>query len=106
MPNQITVEFLPIFREWFKKQADEVQNKISSYIRRLEQGNTSNLKTLREGISEIKIHFGAGVRLYCIKKNDIFYIILWGGSDKKSQQEDIEKAIKIKRFMEANDDEE
>jgi putative component of toxin-antitoxin plasmid stabilization module len=37
-----------------------------------------------------------------MKENDVFYLILWGGTDKKSQEEDIEKAIKIKRFMEAN----
>ncbi|MDR1245366.1 MAG: hypothetical protein LBJ98_05305 [Endomicrobium sp.] len=98
----ITIKFLPIFKKWFEKQTKEVREEIISAVNRISQGNTSSLKTLRAGIIEIKIHFGAGIRIYLMKENDVFYLILWGGRDKKSQQEDIEKAIKIKRFMEAS----
>ena len=104
----ITVKFLPIFKKWLEKQTKEIRQEIISAVNRISQGNTSSLKTLRAGITEIKIHFGAGIRLYLVKEemvndsNDVLYLILCGGTDKKSQQKDIEKAIKIKQFMEAN----
>ncbi|MDR1433777.1 MAG: hypothetical protein LBI93_01290 [Endomicrobium sp.] len=98
----ITVKFLPIFKKWFEKQTKEARREIIDAVNKISQGNTSSLKALRAGITEIKIHFGAGIRIYLVKENDCFYLILWGGADKKSQREDIEKAIKIKRFMEAN----
>jgi putative addiction module killer protein len=102
----IIVEPVPIYQEWLKKQDKEIQAKISEYIIRLGCGNTSNLKGLKGGISEIKIHYGAGIRVYLKKKNENYYIVLWGGADKKSQQKDIEKAISIKQFMEATENEE
>jgi hypothetical protein len=49
----------------------------------------AKINTINEGVKSVK-------------ENDVFYLILWGGTDKKNQREDIEKAIKIKQFMEAN----
>ncbi|MDR3243772.1 MAG: type II toxin-antitoxin system RelE/ParE family toxin [Elusimicrobiota bacterium] len=101
----IIVEFLPIFRKWFAKQTEGVQGKMSEYIDRIRLGNTSNLKPVRAAIIEDRIHFGAGIRIYFTKKAENHYIALWGGSDKKSQQEDIDKAIKIKQNWEADENE-
>ncbi|MDR3244103.1 MAG: type II toxin-antitoxin system RelE/ParE family toxin [Elusimicrobiota bacterium] len=101
----IVVVPLPIFQEWLEKQSIEVRRKIIDYTDRIEEGNTSNLKGLRNGISELKIHYGAGIRVYLKKKNENHYIALWGGSDKKSQQADIDKAIKIKQSWEAEENE-
>jgi putative addiction module killer protein len=101
----ITVEPLAIFRAWLEKQTQEVRRVIAKTINKIRQGNTSSLKGLRGGISEIKIHYGAGIRLYIVKREEVFYIVLWGGTDKKTQQADIEKAIKIKQIMEANENE-
>jgi putative addiction module killer protein len=101
----ITVEFVPIFIKWLEKQNKEAHKVIMRAIDRIRQGNTSSLKGLRGGISEIKIHYGAGIRVYIVQKGDVFYVVLWGGTDKKTQAADIEKAINIKQFWEANENE-
>ncbi|MDR3243129.1 MAG: type II toxin-antitoxin system RelE/ParE family toxin [Elusimicrobiota bacterium] len=103
--QKIIVELFPIYNKWVEKQSLGVQRKISEYTDRIERGNTSNLKGLRDGISEVKIHYGAGIRVYVKKKDENCYIVLWGGTDKKSQQSDIEKALKIKQNWEADENE-
>ncbi|MDR3243303.1 MAG: hypothetical protein LBT79_00980 [Elusimicrobiota bacterium] len=103
--QKIIVKTLPIFEVWLKKQTDEVQEKVIDYINRLKHGNTSNLKSVKKGIVEDKIYYGKGIRIYLIEKNEVYYIVLWGGADKKRQQADIEKAVKIKQMMEANENE-
>ncbi|MDR3243769.1 MAG: type II toxin-antitoxin system RelE/ParE family toxin [Elusimicrobiota bacterium] len=102
---KIRVALLPIYKKWVAKQTNEVQEKILEYTSRIEEGNTSNLKGLSGGIIEIKIHYGAGVRVYLKKKDENCYIVLWGGTNKKSQQSDIDKAIKIKQNWEADENE-
>jgi putative addiction module killer protein len=97
----IEVRQIELFTKWFEKQTIQVRQEIVDNINRLKNGNTSNLKLVSGGIIELKIHYGKGIRIYMIKKNDVFYIILWGADSKTKQSEDIEKAIKIKKFMEA-----
>ena len=96
----IEVRQIELFTKWFLKQTIEARREIADNINRLKKGNTSNLKLLRGGIVELKIHYGKGIRIYMIKKNNVFYILLWGADNKTKQTEDIEKAIQIKKFME------
>ena len=52
------------------------------------------MKPLREGFFEMRIDYGPGYRLYCIKRGQIIIVLLSGG-DKSSQSADIEKAIAL-----------
>lgn len=61
-------------------------------IARLEQGNLSNVRGVREGELEYRINFGPGYRVYFGRDGETLVILLTGGS-KRRQQRDIEAAI-------------
>jgi putative addiction module killer protein len=88
-----------IFNKWFDKQNDEVQEKVVDNIDRIHEGNFSNCKLLRNGIFELKINYGKGIRIYYTKTAETILILLYGGADKKQQAKDIEKAIIIKKTL-------
>jgi len=64
---------------------------VTVALRRLEQGNTSSLKALGEGVLEYRIDFGPGYRVYLGRDGDRLVILPTGGT-KKRQQQDIEAA--------------
>jgi putative addiction module killer protein len=78
---------------WFGTLDPIAASKVTVAILRLTQGNTSNLKWFK-GIAEYKIDFGPGYRIYLAKDNDIFLILLGGGT-KKTQAKDIDKALTL-----------
>ena len=63
---------------------------------RLELGNFGDTESVGEGIYELRLHFGAGYRIYFAKVEKIIVVLL-GGGDKSSQQKDIEKVKKLWR---------
>lgn len=63
-------------------------------VARLEQGNTSNVKGVGQGVLEYRIDFGPGYRVYFGWDGEALVILLTGGS-KKRQQRDIETAIAL-----------
>ena len=65
--------------------------KVATAPVRMEQGNLSNAKGVAAGVSEYRIDFGPGYRVYFGKDGDTL-IILLGGGTKKRQQRDIEAA--------------
>ena len=82
------------FREWLKGLKDQIAKaKVLMRITRLAAGNMGDVKHF-EGISELRIDYGPGYRVYVAKKGSTLYLLLCGG-DKSSQQKDIEKAKKI-----------
>ncbi|MDR0646013.1 MAG: type II toxin-antitoxin system RelE/ParE family toxin [Elusimicrobiota bacterium] len=87
------------FTKWFEKQSREIRIKVSINIERLSVGNFSNCKMFRDGVSELKINYAKGIRVYYTKKGETLIILLTGGADKKHQQDDLEKAVKIKDFI-------
>lgn len=62
------VEFLQygvsIFGEWFSSLGSQAAAKVSTALYRLQQGNFSNVKSVGQGVSEYKIDFGPGYRIY------------------------------------------
>lgn len=84
------------FEKWFKSLKDiNTRAKINVRIRRMELGNLGDIKPVGEGVSEARIHYGAGYRLYFYLQGDIVIILLCGG-DKSTQQQDIEIAKELK----------
>ncbi len=62
-------------------------------------GNTGNVKHIGEGISELKIDYGPGYRIYFTRRGNIVIILLTGGN-KSSQERDIRKAKELVRKVE------
>ena len=79
------------FARWFDGLNAHAAAKVATALARMEQGNLSNAKSLGAGVSEYRIDFGPGYRVYFGKDGDTF-IILLGGGTKKRQQRDIEAA--------------
>lgn len=63
-------------------------------IERLSNGNPGDMKTLVGGISELRIDYGPGYRVYYKKAGQHDVILLYGG-DKRSQSEDIKTALRL-----------
>ena len=83
------------FKEWFARLRDrQAQARIAALIRRASLGNLGDMKPLREGLLELRIDYGPGYRLYCIRKGQMIIVLLSGG-DKSSQSADIDKALAL-----------
>ena len=80
------------FEIWIKDIKEiHTRAKILTRIDRLKFGNFGDCKTLQEGISELRIHYGPGIRVYYGKIGNKVILLLCGG-DKSSQEKDIAKA--------------
>lgn len=80
------------FSTWFAELKDRrARTKITARIRRLAHGNAGDVAPVGQGISEMRIHFGPGYRVYYLRRGDVLVILLCAGT-KKSQAKDIERA--------------
>ena len=94
-----TIVKTEIFEKWQNKIKDiKAKAKIEVCIRRMEVGNLGDVKAVGEGVSEARIHYGAGYRLYFCQRGDIIIVLLCGG-DKSSQNKDIETAKELKKCL-------
>jgi putative addiction module killer protein len=84
-------EGLSPFGEWFKRLDSIAASKITTALYRLQYGNFSNVQSVGGGVSEYKIDFGPGYRIYFGQDGNILIILLIGGI-KKTQSKDITKA--------------
>jgi len=79
------------YARWFDGLNARAAAKVATALVRMEQGNLSNVKGVRAGVSEYRLDFGPGYRVYFGKDGDTL-IILLGGGTKKRQSKDIEAA--------------
>ncbi len=80
------------FEIWIKGIKEiHTKAKILTRIDRLKLGNFGDCKTLQEGVCELRIHYGPGIRIYYGKIGNKVILLLCGG-DKSSQSRDITKA--------------
>ena len=82
-----------VFDEWLSDLADaRAQAKIATRIDRLAAGNFGDCKPLQKGLSELRIDWGPGYRVYYAMVGKVCVLLLCGG-DKRKQSADINRAI-------------
>ena len=90
---------LPEFTDWFDGVKDEtVRGMIVARIKRLERGLMGDVQPVGEGVSELRIHVGAGWRLYFTQRGTQLIVLLVGGS-KRTQKKDIQRAKALAAFL-------
>ena len=83
------------FDDWLSNLRDKkAKAKIALRLGRAEQGNFGDCEPVGEGVSEMRIHYGPGYRLYFPRRGEVVYLLLLGG-DKSTQQADIKRAIEM-----------
>ena len=84
-----------VYRDWIDGLRDIVgRARIQVRVDRLVHGNPGDHRRLKGGLSELRIDFGPGYRVYFVERGDELIILLAGG-DKSSQRSDIEKARRL-----------
>ena len=80
------------FTEWLESIRDQrTRRQIRARLTQLEHGNFGDYKSVGEGVFELRLHFGAGYRIYFGRIDNTIVLLLCGG-DKSSQTRDIERA--------------
>jgi putative addiction module killer protein len=87
------------FAQWLDSLRDlQARARVQARIERLAAGNPGDVKAVGEGVSELRIDYGPGYRVY-FKKRGRELIILLAGGDKSTQASDIKKAQQLARNL-------
>jgi putative addiction module killer protein len=87
------------FARWFERLRDrQARARILVRIRRLSLGNPGDVRPVGEGVSELRIDYGPGYRVYFTACGETVVILLAGG-DKRTQARDIETALELARTL-------
>jgi putative addiction module killer protein len=99
------VEKTEQYRRWIDGLKDrDGRARILVRVDRMIHGNAGDFRNLTNGVSELRIKFGPGYRVYFSKRGNHFILLLAGG-DKATQQRDIALAISLATNYEPNEDE-
>jgi putative addiction module killer protein len=95
----IEIRQTEVYFQWFDSLRDrQARARINARIRRLSLGNFGDVKPIGEGVSELRIDFGPGYRVYFVQRGQTLVVLLAGG-DKRTQDRDIKKALKLAREL-------
>jgi putative addiction module killer protein len=93
--HMIQVVQTDAFAHWLNSLADmKAVARIGARIRRLELGNPGDVKSVGEGVSEMRIDYGPGYRVYFTRRGKTIVLLLCGG-DKRTQSKDVKAAQKM-----------
>ena len=85
------------YAKWFASLRDrQARARIDVRIRRLSLGNPGDVRPVGEGVSELRIDYGPGYRVYFVQREQQVVILLAGG-DKRTQAQDIQVALDLAR---------
>ncbi len=99
--NRVMVEIrqTDVYARWFRRLRDrQARVRIDNRIRRLSLGNPGDVRPVGEGVSEIRIDYGPGYRVYFAQRGEVLVVLLAGG-DKDSQERDIRRALELARGL-------
>ena len=83
------------YEQWFNGLRDrQAKARIDVRIRRLSLGNPGDARSVGQGVSELRIDYGPGYRVYFTRRGECVVILLAGG-DKRTQGRDIKTAIEL-----------
>jgi putative addiction module killer protein len=84
-----------VFADWFAALRDrQARARVTTRIRRLSLGNAGDVKPVGGGVSEMRIDYGPGYRVYFARRGERIVLLLCGG-DKGSQDRDIKRALTL-----------
>ena len=90
-----TVQLTSEFQDWLDALADKrAQLRIVARIRQAEGENLGDWGSIQGGLSEMRIHFGPGYRLYFSRRGSVLVVLLNGGT-KSTQARDIKRAKRL-----------
>lgn len=89
-----------VFARWHGAIKDvRTRARIADRIDRLAKGNPGDVAPVGEGVSELRLHFGPGYRIYFVRRGELIIVLLCGG-DKSTQRRDVETAKRLARELE------
>ena len=87
------------FSDWLASLRDaQARTRVQARILRLRLGNPGDVKPVGEGVSELRINYGPGYRVYYVRRGPLLVILLAGGA-KPTQDKDIKTALKLARML-------
>jgi len=88
-----------VYARWFKSLRDrQAKARVDLRIRRLSMGNPGDVKPVGQGVSELRIDYGPGYRVYFTQRGETLIVLLAGG-DKRTQSQDIKVAIDLAKDL-------
>lgn len=95
----IEIRKTEVFAQWLDDLRDiQARARVQVRIERLVTGNPGDVEPVGEGVSELRINYGPGYRVY-FKQRDRELIILLAGGDKSTQAKDIKAALRLARNL-------
>jgi putative addiction module killer protein len=95
----VEIRKIELFAKWIDALRDlHARARIQALIERLAAGNPGDVEPVGEGVSELRINYGPGYRVY-FKKRGQELIILLAGGDKTTQAKDIKTALRLARNL-------
>jgi putative addiction module killer protein len=96
----IVVRQTETFSTWLRKLRDDrARVRIVERLLRVEGGNLGDVKPVGEGVSELRVDYGPGYRVYLARRGAALVVLLCGG-DKRTQNADIKRAKRMARDLE------
>jgi putative addiction module killer protein len=88
------------FSGWLRRLRDRrVRARIASRIDRMAGGHLGDVRAVGDGVSELRIDYGPGYRVYFVRRGPTVYVLLCGG-DKSTQDRDIRTAKRLAKDLE------
>jgi putative addiction module killer protein len=95
----IEIRKTPAFAKWIDSLRDiRGRARIQARIERLAAGHAGDARPIGEGVSELRIDYGPGYRVYFARQGSSVIVLLSGG-DKSSQSRDIRRAVRLTREL-------
>ena len=95
----IEIRQTEVFSKWLRGLRDrQMRARIQTRIDRLQLGLAGDVKPIGEGVSELRIDYGPGYRIYFVQRGGELIVLLAAG-DKRTQDRDIKTALKLARDL-------